>query len=460
MLGPDLVADPTRTTPDVELLEALLDQGRTADAVGLLVPLHTADAAAAITELPPEHRAVVLANLEPDLAAEIVEDLPYDVVVRTFEDLDPEIAAAILKEAKTDTEADILQDIPEERAEAILARLDVAEAAIAREMLAYDEDSAGGLMGKEYVAIPPGLTSREAVRVLRSRRAEIREFPAGYIYVVDSHGKLRGVVGLRSLLLCDPDATIADLMNPQPVTVPPTMPGEELVKIFRRYHFIAIPVVHDDGRLLGIVTQEDALAFEKEESDEELLQISGIVTGEELREMPTLQRASRRLYWLSLKIVLNVAGAAVIAKYESTLAQMAAIAVLLPIVSDMGGSAGSQAVAVSIRELALDRVRPKEFLEVLGKEIAVGLFNGLVLGAIVALGAWIWKGSPMLAALAAIAVGFNTILAVSVGGLLPLVLRRFKFDPAIASLPLLTTITDFCGFLLTLSLASRWIDSF
>jgi magnesium transporter len=170
--------------------------------------------------------------------------------------------------------------------------------------------------------------------------------------------------------------------------------------------------------------------------------------------MPTLLRSRRRLGWLSVNILLNVLAASIIAFYQDTLAAVIALAVFLPIISDMSGCSGNQAVAVSMRELALGLVRPTEMLRVWGKELAVGSLNGLALGALIASVAWLWKGNPYLGLVVGVAMALNTVVAVSLGGLLPLVLRRMQVDPALASGPILTTVTDMCGFFLILSLAS------
>jgi magnesium transporter len=230
-----------------------------------------------------------------------------------------------------------------------------------------------------------------------------------------------------------------------------------LVKVFRRYHYLAVPVISDDGTLLGVITQDDALRVAEKQADEELLRFTGIAGGDEFRVMPLRRRSGRRLSWLSINILLNVVAASVIALYQETLQAVIALAVFLPIISDMSGCSGNQAVAVSIRELSLDRIRPRDFLWVAGKELSVGLFNGLALGMIIGLVAWIWKGNGWLGAIVGAALWINTLVAVTIGGLVPLILRRFRQDPAIASGAILTTLTDMCGFFMVLGLASRYL---
>jgi magnesium transporter len=322
-------------------------------------------------------------------------------------------------------------------------------------LLAYDEDSAGGLMQTELVAIPADGTAASVVRHLRARATEYADYPASYLYVVDASRRLEGVVSVRGLLLCDEDTPVRTITSTGVLSVQPTMPATELVTLFEEYHYLAIPVVDDRGRLLGVVTQDDALRFSREEREEELLSMSGIVGGEEFRDMPLGRRSWRRLSWLSVNILLNIAAASVIAFHQETVQAVIALAVFLPIISDMSGCSGNQAVAVSIRELALDRLRPKDFLHVVVKELSVGVINGLALGVLLGAAAWLWKGNLVLGLVIGVALWANTLLAVVVGGLVPLMLRAARQDPALASGPILTTITDMSGFLVTLTLASR-----
>jgi magnesium transporter len=210
-------------------------------------------------------------------------------------------------------------------------------------------------------------------------------------------------------------------------------------------------VVDEAGVLLGIVERAavDDATIDSAEADH--MKSLGIASGEELRSMPSLERSRRRLAWLSINIVLNLMAASVIAVYEETLQAAIALAVFLPIISDMSGCSGNQAVAVSLRELSLGVVRPAELLYVLGKEAFVGVLNGLALGSLLAGVAFLWKGDPILGAVVGLALGINTLLAVSIGGTVPLVIKRMGWDPALASGPILTTLTD---FFLTLSFAT------
>jgi magnesium transporter len=229
---------------------------------------------------------------------------------------------------------------------------------------------------------------------------------------------------------------------------------DELEDYFDRYETLGAPVIDAAGLLVGRMRRralDEALA---NRAQEDQLKSQGIVGGEELRSMPIATRTKRRLSWLSINILLNVMAASVIAYFEDTLSAVIALAVFLPIVSDMSGCSGFQAVAVSMRELTLGIVQPRDVLRVWWKEVSVGVLNGLVLGLMIGVVAYLWKGNIVLGAVVGAALGLNTILAASIGGTIPLVLKGFRSDPAIASGPVLTTITDMCGFFFVLWLAT------
>jgi magnesium transporter len=237
------------------------------------------------------------------------------------------------------------------------------------------------------------------------------------------------------------------------IAVQPTATMRELEDLFDDHPFLGIPVVDPMGVLIGVVSRAALADAMLERTESESLKLQGVI-GDEVRSMPFVLRSRRRLSWLSANIVLNIIAASVISAYEETLAAVIAIAVFLPMVSDMSGCSGNQAVAVSLRELALGIVRPADLMWVWLKEISVGVVNGIVLGFLIGIVAWLWKGNPYLGVVIGAALALNTMIAVSIGGLVPLVLKRFGTDPAVASGPLLTTVTDMAGFFLVLSLAT------
>jgi magnesium transporter len=407
----------------------------------------------AVHRLSPDEQRLLLRLLPPERAAELAEDLPEGHLADLIEEMPAHQAAPIVEELSSDHRVDVLGEMDIEDAEAILEHLDDDDAQEIRQLIAYPRNVAGGLMMTEFATYPMATTVREAVDDLTGHERDYEFLTVHYIYVVVKRHRLKGVIRLRDLVFADPDATLGSLAHPA-LTVAPETSLSELGEFFDEHDIAAVPVVDTRRNLLGIVRRRAVLEALTEKSEADSLKAAGIVGGDELRSMPLLLRSRRRLAWLSINIGLNILAASVIALYEDTLSAVIALAVFLPIVSDMSGCSGNQAVAVSMRELTLGAAQPRDVVRVWGKELGVGLINGVALGLLLGIAAWLWKGNPVLGIVVGAALAVNTVIAVSIGGTVPLVLKRFKLDPAVASGPLLTTITDMCGFFLVLSMAS------
>jgi len=333
--------------------------------------------------------------------------------------------------------------------------MDEEDAADVRRLVEYEDDTAGGLMVAEAFTFRETETVGAVLRRLAGDEEDFERYRGQHPYIVDAEYRPIGVVSLRNLLTAKRSAKLTEIMA-TPITVPANAHLDELRDLFDEHPFLGMPVVETDGSLVGVVSRAavDFAALERAEA--ESLKRQGVVV-DELRSMPLMLRSRRRLAWLSANIVLNIVAASVISAYEDILAAVIAIAVFLPMVSDMSGCSGNQAVAVTMRELSLGLVRPIDALRVWYKEVSIGVINGAVLGVLIGLVAWVWKGNPFLGLVIGLALGLNTILAVSIGGVVPLLLKRFGQDPAAASGPLLTTVTDVAGFFLVLSLASLFM---
>jgi magnesium transporter len=270
--------------------------------------------------------------------------------------------------------------------------------------------------------------------------------------VVDN-GTFVGVLQMRDLLLSKASVPLSKIVIKNALTVKDTDHLTDLISFFDKYDFYGVPVVNEANILLGIVMRKHVREAENDRFNTELLETQGIVGGEELRTMPVMLRSRRRLSWLSVNILLNIVAASVIAFYQDTLQEVIALAVFLPVISDMSGCSGNQAVAVSLRELSLGVVKPYELMRVLWQEVKVGLINGVVLGALIGLAAFFWQGNAYLGLVVGGALAINTVVAVAIGGTIPLFLKKMKVDPALASGPILTTVTDMLGFFLALTFA-------
>ncbi|MBX3419117.1 MAG: magnesium transporter [Pirellulaceae bacterium] len=453
-------------------LRELIRQQDVAKLEAFIGTLASGEIARTISRLDAAEQRLLLTTLPAVISAELIEEFSETQAVELVERLEPAEAGAILQEMESDEQADILSKLTDAEADAILATMDPEDAASVRHMVGYEADTAGGLMINEVLCYADNLRVRDVLDDLRANKEIYSDYEVQYAYVVQQthapdepanpvhFGKLVGVLRLRDLLLSQPDTTIASLMIANPLSVVATASLEELFDIFDRRAFLGLPIVDSLGRLVGVVRRHDVEEARVERADDDNLKLLGIVGGEELRTMPLATRAGWRLSWLIPNILLNVIAISVIAIYEVTIQEVIALSVLLPLISDMGGNAGIQAIAVSIRELNLGLLKSHEILWVAIKEGTVGLVNGLVLGVIIAFGTWLWKGNLVLGLVVGVAMAINTLVATTVGGIMPLLLKRMKFDPALASGPVLTTITDMSGFFLVLSLAAAllpWI---
>ena len=418
----------------------------------LLDPLPYSDALREVLNLPTGDRDKVLSLVSTELAAELIEEAPHELAAELMERLAAVRAAEIIDELDSDIQADLIGDMADENADAILAEMDAEDAADVRRLAQYDDDTAGGLMAAEAFSFSATATVGEVLTGLAQDDEDFDRYRGQHPYIVDGEGKPIGVVSLRGLLTARRSAALTSIMT-KPLSVFVSTPLDKLQDIFDEHPFLGVPVIEADGRLVGVVSRFALDAAILERAENASLKRQGVV-GDELRSMPLAIRSRRRLSWLSANIVLNMIAASVISAYEETLTAVIAIAVFLPMVSDMSGCSGNQAVGVTMRELSLGLVRPVDAMRVWLKEVSVGAINGIVLGILIGLVAWAWKGNPWLGLVIGLALALNTILAVSIGGVVPLLLKRVGQDPAVASGPLLTTTTDMAGFFFVLSFAS------
>lgn len=423
----------------------------------LLDGISPSETARAVSRLDAKRRKKLLTLLRPTDAADVLQDLHDQQAADLIENIAPHQAARIVAELPSEDRADILSDVHDQGVEAILDDLSVEDATKTRELLEYPEDSAGGIMTIEYVSYREGMTVGGVMDDLQHNAKIYSDYHVQYTYVISDQGHLRGVLRMRDLPLSGRERPVSDIMITDPQYVYASAPLEELIQIFHQRPFLGIPVVRRDKFLLGVVRREDVLKAANERQNDSYLKASGIVGGEEFRSMPMMERTTRRLSWLVINIFLNIISASVIAIYQDTLSAVIALAVFLPIISDMSGSSGNQAVAVSIRELTLGLLKPGELVRVFFKEMSVGLLSGLVVGLILGLIAFIWKGNPYFGLVVGGALAVNTVIAVCLGGLIPLALKYFRQDPALASSLILTTITDMGGFFFALYFAKQML---
>ena len=442
------------TNPPWETLSELIVSGNTSELVRFFDELSSSETARSLSRLTDKEQRALLCLLSPEDAADIIEDIPDTSAAELVEDMPTDQAAAIMKALSSDHVVDVLAEMDKENSQAILEVMDREDAEEARLFMEYPPNCAGGLMISEYLAYQNDCTIDDVLNDLQLNRIEYHNYHVLYFYVIDQDKKLVGVLRIHDLLFPPRETRLTEVMIPSPLCVKDTDSLRTLQDFFEEHQLFGVPVVTEDHLLVGVVMPHAIEEAVNKQKTKTFLRLSGIVGGEEFRTMPLLSRSGRRLSWLSMNIVLNIIAASVIALYQDTLAAVITLAVFLPMVSDMSGCSGNQAVAVSMRELSLGLVKPWELFWVLAKEAKVGLINGLVLGLLLGSVAYLWKGNPWLGLVVGGALAANTLVSVCLGGVLPLLLKRLKLDPALVSSPLLTTVTDMCGFFFVLSFAA------
>jgi len=439
----------------LERLHELIARGDRDRLAEFLSDFHPSDLADLIEELEEEERALVFSVLadDPALAAEALAEMEWEEHPEdSLAALEPEQMAAVLAELSDDDAADLIGELDPAEQDRVLAELPVQEAGDIRQLLEYDEESAGGIMTTELVAVRGDLTAAEAIEEVRRQAQEVGELYS--IFVVDGSNRLRGTLSLKALVTAAPDARVADLEEEVVASVNPGTDQEEVGRIVARYNLTVVPVVDSAGYLLGGVTFDDVIDIIEAETTEDILRFGGVSQEEEIRG-GWWDAVRSRLPWLFLNLVTASFGAAVVRYFEATIDQLAVLAVLMPVVAGMGGNSGTQALAVTVRRLALSQESPGRRWGIVGKELLVGLGNGLAIGLTVALIAAVILGDPRLGMVVMMAMWMNLTVGSFAGAFVPIVLERVGVDPAIASSMFVTALTDMVGFILLLGLASR-----
>jgi len=420
-----------------EQLDHAIDARDGDGVVALLHALPPEETAYTIAHLDPDRRSrmlALLATVDPDLGADLMEHFDDGHAADMLEDLSHAHAAALVDEMDSDEQADVLAEVEPATAEAIRERMSPEEADDARQLMAYAEDTAGGLMITEYLAYPADQDVERVRQDLRDHADAYNEYEVRYLYAVDAHGRLVGAVPMRNLVMTQRGRPLSSAaMVTDIVTVGVGDSLEDVEDLFDRIDLMAVPVLDPSGKLVGVVRRAAVQEAISEQAKESLAKFGGIIGGEELRSMKLRDRAIRRLMFLVPIMGLLLVSATIIALFEDTVHRIPILAAFLPVVAGICGSGGGQAVAVSMREVSLGLIKPGDFRMVLMKEAGVAVINGLLLGAVLFFVSWVWKGDLWLAVALGAAIPMVLLVAKCVGGTVPVILRGIGIDPAMAS---------------------------
>ncbi|MEH2088538.1 magnesium transporter [Nostoc sp.] len=421
--------------------------------------LQPVDVGEYITQLPEQQRAIAFRLLNKAQAIDVFEYLPTEVQEELINSLHDVQVVQLVEEMSPDERAELFDELPAGVIKRLLQELSPEQRQATATILGYPEGTAGRVMTTEYVRLRQGLTVGEALSKIR-RQDEDKE-SIYYAYVTDDNRTLVRVVSLRQLLFTFPDVFIKDIASDRVIKVTTETPQEEVARIMQRYDLIAIPVVDREDRLVGIVTIDDVMDILEEEATEDIQKLGG-VSGDEAALSSPLLTIRNRLPWLLGIMALYIGAASAIAPFQSVIAAVPVLAVIMPIFSNTGGTVGIQSLTVTIRGLGVGEVTPKDTLKILRKELLAGLGTALALATTMILLSLIWARPQerWVALIAGMVMATNTIVAVTLGTLLPMALQRLKLDPALVSGPLVTTMLDTIGFLTFLSLISLALNVF
>ena len=440
----------------LESVRRLLRMGATPNLINLLQKQHPADLAQIFAELPEKERHAAFNTLvekNGKLAMEGLSELGPEKGAQLLALRSAEEIARLTQEIASDDAVALIDQLPEELSTVVLELIRPKPGGGVGELLEYEERTAGRLMNPNVFALPEDLTAGESITQLQNARDVEMVF---YLYVVDERRHLVGVVSLRRLLLVPPETPLKRIMTTDIYSSRVDTGQEEVARMVASYNLLAIPVVDAENKLTGVITVDDVIDVIKDEATEDVFRLAG-VSKEDGVLTPPSESIRRRLPWLGVNLVTAFLAASVVGLFSNTIDQVVALAALMPIVAGMGGNAATQTLAVIVRGLALGEVTWSNARQAVFKEGLVGLGNGLALGLVAAIGAWAWKGSPVLGAVLAAAMIINMFIAATAGTLIPLGLRALKVDPALASSVFITTLTDVFGFFSFLGLATIFL---
>jgi magnesium transporter len=451
LLGPDL-AQTLRQDPD-ELREALDE-------------FHSEDIAELLEDLPEEEAIALFQAVPPDLAAAVLAHMPEEERVRILERLGAENAAEVIAEMAPDDRADAIQDLPSQMAEMILSHIAQREPELAdevRELSSYAGDTAGGLMTTEYVALSPNSKIWQAIEAVRQYGRQDRAETLYYAYVVAFGGKLVGVVSLRELLLHDPGVAVEDVMTENVIFVHPEVHQEEVARTFQKYSFSALPVVDENGRILGLITSDDVMDVVVEEATEDAQMMGAVQPIEDAyfaTDFWTFIR--KRAPWLIVLFMGGLLTATVMRDHQGQMAEFVDLVIFMPLIISSGGNSGSQSSSLIIRALAVGELEPSDWVRVLFREAAIGLVLGLILGAVGFLRSYFADAlDPLrLGMTVSISVLACVTTGALVGSLLPLAIKRVGLDPAVSSTPFIASLVDVLGLLVYFNVAQLIFSQF
>jgi magnesium transporter len=435
----------------LEVLKRALDEGTMRQVHRVVNSMHPAEVASLLESLPQTQREVVWDLVDPELEGDVLVELNEEVRAGLIREMDTHELVAAAEGLEVDDLADLLRDLPENVNQQVLRSMDSQDRERLNAVLGFEDDTAGGLMNTDTVSVRPDVALETVLRYLRMR-GDIPE-KTDALFVVNRHDRYLGLLPLTRLLTEDPERTVGEVMDTAVEGIAPDTPASEVASLFQDRDLVSAAVVAADGKLLGRITVDDVVDVIRDEAEHSVMSMAGLDEDADMFA-PVVPSARRRGVWLGINLVTAFVAAWVVGLFEATIQQIVALAVLMPIVASMGGVAATQTMTLIVRGLALGQIERANARWLLIKEISVALLNGLAWATVVALVAWAWFHQWRIAAVIFAAMVVNLLAAALAGVTVPLALKRYGVDPAVAGGVIVTTVTDVIGFASLLGLGT------
>ncbi len=438
----------------VKEIKELIREGKTEDLRRIIDKMKPADAADLIEHLDPDERVFIFKLLEPVSAGEVLVEVEPPIQEDIVEKMDNRSLTEIVETLDSDDAADLVGFLPKERAKSIIDSVEKQVSEELKKLLPYPEDTAGGIMALEFVAVRADATIKDAIEVIRKKKDEIKNLY--HVWVVDDEGRLVGVVSIRDLLLESPEKKIKEIMNTDVIYVDVNTDQEEVARLFKKYDLVSIPVVDEKKRLIGRITYDDIIDVIEEEADEDMSIMAGIVD-QEIAEVSSLKISKARLPWLIVSFVGEIIAAFVINRYVASIQKIIAISFFFPVIMALGGATSQQAAIIVVRGIATGDISVLNLGKRIFLEIKTALIIGTILGILLGAVVYFWLSSLYLGAIIALALVLVILNAGFIGAAVPVVLYKLNVDPAFATGPFVATTNDILGLFVYLSLVSWFL---
>ena len=427
---------------DRQFLAKLIDEMRPADLADL------------IEHLDSDERLYIFDFLEPKGAGDVLVEIEAPVQGSILGELDNQAISEIVQELDSDDAADLVGDLPAERAKQIIETVEDEVSEELERLLPYPEDTAGGIMALEFVAVKANATVQQAIDTIREKREEVEN--VYYLFVVDDYNRLVGVISLKDLVLEPPERRVSEIMNPEVISVNVNRDQEEVYHLVKKYDLVTIPVVDEHNRMVGRITHDDIIDVIEEEADEDMSLMAGVID-QEISDLSPLRISRARLPWLLMGLLGGILAAAVINQFESSLEKVLALSFFFPVIMAMGGSTGTQAATVAVRGLATGDITLVHIGKRLWVEMKVALFNGIICGILLGVIVGVWLYDYALGSIVALSLVLIILSSGFIGAAVPLALKRLNVDPALATGPFVTTTNDILSLVIYLGLVTVFL---